>query len=148
MKNGLIKVCLDALKAWNSHKFWNYSLKINELIQSSLSRTLFFLTQLLLKIPAFELNNDFGYIGLELQIYNRYSSIYSSFTMFWPGITPLDYLSMYFLLFWLEFCLTGRLINAPCFILSDEDWRAGSIPEQPLSLVALMLSTQMRLHVP
>ena len=38
---------------------WSYSLKINELNQSSQAGVFFFSTQLLLKIPIFELNYCF-----------------------------------------------------------------------------------------
>ena len=87
------------------------------------------------------------FIELELYIYNRYSSFYSSFMVFWRATTPLGRLPINFLLFDLEKCLFSRVVSPLCFNPFAEDWRAGSIPLQSWWLWALMPYPQIRLYV-
>ena len=115
------------------HRIWYpdfnysmYSLKINELNQSSQAGVTFFSTQLLLKIPIFELNYCFEFHqtwAIDIQ-YNSYST----YMTFWRVTKLLHRLSTCFLLF--DFLLRKRGRIAKVLRCSLVAWvrRAGSNP--------------------
>ena len=82
-----------------------------------------------------------------LQIYNRYSSFWSSAMIFWRVTMQLHCLSIYFPFYRFVKIIEGRMVRTLWFISSTDNRRTSSIPVQSLLLWAWMSSTQLRLFV-
>ena len=101
---------------WENYFGWwtsccvHFSLKIKESIQSSQAGVYFFSTQLLIKIPVFELYNHFVFrwtwaIGMQ-------RSFYCSFVIVWRMTTSLGRLSIYFSLFSILLNFCGQVLRS------------------------------------
>ena len=112
------------------------------------SRILVFSTELFLKIQVFQLSNCFVLQRTHaIDIQSILYFLNSSFMIFWQMVTPLDCLSIYFLLFQLKKCIRGRVVSTICFRSFAEDRKAVSISVQFCSLWPFMSSTQIRLFI-
>ena len=88
----------------------NYFLKMNELIQSSQVKAYFFQLNSCYKVFSFH-KFILCFIEFGLQLYNRPSSFYWSFMLFWPVVTQLNPLSLHIPLFPLKMCFRGRWLE-------------------------------------